>query len=123
LRNRQSTLLTLSVLEQIRDSIKHFQPSESLAKIYAEREALRQEPSFNTSNSNSNSDSNISSISSSSSSSNNSSYSNLKHNDPPIEIDLVISGGGLKNLFMVGSAFILQQEFERHNIHIARAAG
>ncbi|RYH24379.1 hypothetical protein EON65_16790 [archaeon] len=42
---------------------------------------------------------------------------------PAVEIDVVISGGGLKGYFVTGCSHIMKHEFERQNIKIARVAG
>lgn len=42
---------------------------------------------------------------------------------PDIEIDLVMSGGGLKGYFMAGATYILLHELEKQNVRIARVAG
>lgn len=42
---------------------------------------------------------------------------------PPTEIDVVISGGGLKGYFMAGCASILQSELKKYNIQMARISG
>lgn len=42
---------------------------------------------------------------------------------PPVEIDIVISGGGLKGYFMAGCSHILLHELEKQNVKIARVAG
>lgn len=39
------------------------------------------------------------------------------------EIDIVISGGGLKGYFMAGCAYVLMGQLARHKIGIARIAG
>lgn len=43
--------------------------------------------------------------------------------EPITEIDVVISGGGLKAYFMSGACFVLTRELKKKNIRIARAAG
>lgn len=42
---------------------------------------------------------------------------------PQTEIDIVISGGGLKGYFMAGCTSVLCDELSKHNISIARIAG
>lgn len=42
---------------------------------------------------------------------------------PAIEIDIVISGGGLKGYFMTGCSHILKRELQKQNVKIARIAG
>lgn len=42
---------------------------------------------------------------------------------PVAEIDLVISGGGLKGFFMCGAAHVLRKELSKRNIEINRIAG
>lgn len=42
---------------------------------------------------------------------------------PTVEIDLVLSGGGLKGYFVIGCVDILLHEMEKRNIKIARIAG
>jgi len=39
------------------------------------------------------------------------------------EIDIVISGGGLKGYFMAGCVHVLRQELEKQNVKLARVAG
>ena len=41
----------------------------------------------------------------------------------PVEIDIVLSGGGLKGYFMVGASNILMKELDKRGIGIARIAG
>lgn len=43
--------------------------------------------------------------------------------EPAAEIDIVISGGGLKGYFMTGCSHILLHELEKQNVQIARIAG
>jgi hypothetical protein len=43
--------------------------------------------------------------------------------EPPVEIDIVISGGGLKGYFMAGCSHILLSELAKQNVKIARIAG
>jgi predicted acylesterase/phospholipase RssA len=43
--------------------------------------------------------------------------------EPSLEIDVVISGGGLKHFFMVGAAYVLQKHLRKHNVRIARISG
>jgi len=43
--------------------------------------------------------------------------------EPKAEIDIVISGGGLKGYFMTGCSHILQHELRKQNIRIARVSG
>ena len=40
--------------------------------------------------------------------------------EPAAEIDVVISGGGLKHFFMVGAAYVLKKALEKNNVRIAR---
>ncbi len=42
---------------------------------------------------------------------------------PVAEIDLVISGGGMKGYFMTGCASILVHELQKRNVHIRRISG
>jgi hypothetical protein len=41
----------------------------------------------------------------------------------PVEIDLVISGGGIKGYFMTGASHILKHELKKQNIRIRRISG
>lgn len=43
--------------------------------------------------------------------------------DEEIEIDIVLSGGGLKGYFMAGCGFVLKEELAKQNIKIGRVAG
>lgn len=45
------------------------------------------------------------------------------HRPPPVEIDVVVSGGGLKGYFMAGCGHVLLHELEIQNVKIARVAG
>ena len=42
---------------------------------------------------------------------------------PIADIDIVISGGGLKGYFMVGSTYILAKEMKKRRLRVARIAG
>ena len=42
---------------------------------------------------------------------------------PEIEIDVVITGGGMKGYFMAGASYVLLSELEKQNVKIARVAG
>lgn len=42
---------------------------------------------------------------------------------PKVEIDIVVSGGGLKGYFMTGCSHILKHELKKQNISIRRIAG
>lgn len=42
---------------------------------------------------------------------------------PAVEIDIVVSGGGLKGYFMTGCSHILMHELAKQNVKIARIAG
>lgn len=44
-------------------------------------------------------------------------------NTPLAEIDVVISGGGMKGYFMVGCTYILAKELKKNNIMVARCSG
>jgi len=43
--------------------------------------------------------------------------------EPAVEIDVVVSGGGLKGYFMAGCSHILKHELAKQNVKIARIAG
>jgi predicted acylesterase/phospholipase RssA len=43
--------------------------------------------------------------------------------EPQVEIDVVVSGGGLKGYFMTGCSHILMHELEKQNVKIARVSG
>ena len=85
---RQSTILTLSLLEQISCSVSSFKPSSSLAEL-----ALLQKEKYKS------------------------------EANPIAEIDVVISGGGMKGYFMVGAVYILAKEMIKNNVKIARCSG
>ena len=55
------------------------------------------------------------------------SITSMKEDDrnqlPVTEIDVVISGGGLKGYFMAGASSVLLSELNKQNIKIARIAG
>jgi predicted acylesterase/phospholipase RssA len=46
-----------------------------------------------------------------------------KSNKPTAQVDVVISGGGMKGYFVCGCAAVLQRQLQTHNIEIARVAG
>jgi hypothetical protein len=90
---RRSTVLTKSIINKISSSIKVFKPSKSLQMITSR------------------------------------SLQNFVDEDdqqstkPSAEIDLVISGGGLKAYFICGCVAILQSQLNAHNIDIGRVSG
>ena len=43
--------------------------------------------------------------------------------EPQIEIDIVMTGGGLKGYYMAGASYVLLHELEKQNVRIARVAG
>jgi hypothetical protein len=49
--------------------------------------------------------------------------SSLTDKEPRTEIDIVISGGGLKGYFMTGCSAVLKHELKKQNISIRRIAG
>ena len=46
-----------------------------------------------------------------------------QHAQPEIEIDVIITGGGMKGYFMAGASHVLLRELEKQNVKIARVAG
>ena len=47
----------------------------------------------------------------------------LPSSEPAVEIDVVVSGGGLKGYFMAGCSHILLNELKKQNVRIARISG
>lgn len=90
---RASTELTLRLLSEITNSVEVFKPSASL---YA-----------------------LSRLESDS----NSSARDSPSTKAPVEIDLVISGGGLKGYFACGALAVLESHLLNQNIRIARVSG
>lgn len=131
---RHNAMVTLEILDKIRDNIRVFAPSESLAALASESSAAaaaaaavapagpgakrpltRRCKSLATLISMEQADMEEYSLEGISAS---------VHDAPPIaQIDVVISGGGLKGFFACGAARVLQQELDANNITIARFAG
>ena len=97
--SRASTSLTLRLLTEIKESISSFRPSESLAQLTSMKSVLSMHSLSKGYNS----------------------TDNLR--PPKAEIDVVISGGGLKGYFMAGCANILLHELRKNNVRIARISG
>lgn len=97
-RMRPSTYLTIRLLREIRSAISSFRPSQSLAML----SAVKSSQSIL-------------------------SLDDMSHivneTDAKAEIDIVISGGGLKGYFMAGCAEVLLSQLVRHKISIARMSG
>jgi hypothetical protein len=94
--------LCLKLLETIKHSVSTFKPSESLA-------CLQTLQSISNENLQSYFVSETDSV--------------PYKKKPKVEIDLVISGGGLKGYFMTGCSSILKHELRKQNIEIRRIAG
>ena len=93
---RPHVRLTLKLLDEISKSIAVFRPSKSLADLTKRK------------------------------SSKNMFQLDVAYTDaalPAAEIDIVISGGGLKGYFMCGAVSILKHELQRYNVKIARVCG
>ncbi len=93
---RPHVRLTLKLLDEIGKSIAVFRPSKSLADLTKRK------------------------------SSKNMFQIDATHTDqalPAAEIDIVISGGGLKGYFMCGAVSILKHELQRYNVKIGRVSG
>ena len=93
---RPHVRLTLKLLDEIGKSIAVFRPSKSLADLTKRK------------------------------SSKNMFQIDATHTDPALpaaEIDIVISGGGLKGYFMCGAVSILKRELQRYNVKIGRVSG
>ena len=131
---RPNVLLTLDILERIRNSISMFAPSRSLKELIDAYDfkgrrpgmackslvnLLDLEAQYNRKQNNLDSSMPISHASHGS----NSLEQNQDSLPPAAEIDLVISGGGLKAFFACGAADVLKHALYTHNIRIARLAG
>jgi hypothetical protein len=108
--------LCIKLLETIRSSISTFKPSYSLASLKSLDNLL----SFTADNGDDLSFQSGSSV-------DNIVKSTLKRENPTkyhkAEIDIVISGGGLKGYFVTGCSHILKSELRKQNIGIRRVAG
>ena len=51
------------------------------------------------------------------------SLADLSGHGPPEEIDVVVSGGGLKGYFLIGARTVLESQLERRNLRVRRYAG
>lgn len=99
--DRKRNELCERLLDVIKDSVVTFKPSQSLSCLQ----------SIET----------TSSFSSSYVSPSRTNAVNIK--EPVAEIDVVVSGGGLKGYFMTGCSHILMSELTKQNIRISRVAG
>lgn len=94
--------LCLKLLDTIKNDISSFRPSQSLAMLTME--GLRKGSRMSLHNLQSTS-------------------AATPKKEPRAEIDIVVSGGGLKAYYMNGCNHILQHELKKQNIHIARIGG
>jgi hypothetical protein len=101
---RHSTSLTLRLIDEISASVEVFKPSASLHAL----SLASQQESVDLS---------------SPSSSTYIDSPTTAPQKPVAEIDLVVSGGGLKCYFACGALSVLQQHLLNQNIRIARVAG
>jgi hypothetical protein len=108
--------LCIRLLETIRASITTFKPSCSLASL----KSLDNLVSFTDDGVDDLGFSSVTSL-------NNTRKSTLKRETPKkshkAEIDIVVSGGGLKGYFVTGCSHILKSELKKQNIGIRRVAG
>ena len=102
---RHSTSLTLRLIDEISTSVEVFKPSASLYALSLASQQLEDVGLFSPSSS-SYIDSPTTAV-----------------QKPVAEIDLVVSGGGLKCYFACGALSVLQQHLLNQNIRIARVAG
>ena len=107
---RPSIQLTLALLEQISTSIHVFRPSRSLAELTQTEARKKKQYSSRL-------------LYSDGGDINSSSSSSGGDRTSVADIDIVISGGGLKGYFMAGASAILQKELIKNNVKIARVAG
>lgn len=113
--------LCLQLLDVIKDSVASFKPSDSLAQIKT-LESISHEslydyfiPEDDHMPLNDVKPRTYSSAATSNTLS--------KPKKPKVEIDIVVSGGGLKGYFMTGCSHILKHELKKQNISIRRIAG
>lgn len=101
---KERTRLTVRLMKEICESVQIFRPSESLYNL----DQLG-EMSYECTNADSPGDK----------------ENNASGGDDQdcIEIDVVLSGGGLKGYFMSGASFVLLRELKKRNIKIARISG
>jgi hypothetical protein len=95
---RPSTYLTIRLLREIRSAISNFRPSQSLAMLSTVKSYQSVLSLDDTSQLN-------------------------NETEAKAEIDIVISGGGLKGYFMAGCAEVLLSQLMRHKISISRISG
>jgi len=134
---RDSVKLTIKLLDLIGNSIQQFKPSESLAKLNEEPERERErdrerererekdrrgrrglQGKSGRSRRMTSSFADLVSMASDAAAKRNSDSP-----APQAEVDIVISGGGMKGFFMCGAAHIITKELERYNVRIARISG
>jgi hypothetical protein len=82
------------LLDEIVDNVHSFKPSKSLELLSLMRE-LDDEPNSDV----------------------------IKELDTDKEVDIVISGGGLKGYFVTGCSYILKKEFQKRGMRIGRVSG
>jgi hypothetical protein len=99
-KTRQSSIITQKLLEEVSSSVSSFKPSNSLAELASVRYTEL------VANSNSHDKGN-----------------KVVPVKPIAEIDVVISGGGMKGYFMVGCTYILAKELKKNNVIVARCSG
>eukprot|EP00605_Chrysophyceae_sp_TOSAG23-4_P002887 GSChrysophyteH1.ASY1.ANO1.3182.1 assembled CDS len=90
---KDRTSLCLSLLDQISRSVQVFRPSESLYNLHQMHNDYDDATRV------------------------------VGPTDEDVEIDVVLSGGGLKGYFMAGASYVLRKELRKRNIKIARVAG
>lgn len=121
---RQSSNLTVSIIQQIKNSISNFKPSRSLAQIVKPTSNYRSQMfSLIDQDEYDNVFVNDQHYRSSTSLNCHSSPGSRDITAARVEIDLVISGGGLKGYYMTGCAGVLLKQLEQNHIRIARIAG
>ena len=100
---RQSTYLTIRLLNEIKLSIRSFQPSKSLQVLTSLQSTISLDDSMT----------NLLTMDT----------QQPKQKKPTAEIDIVISGGGLKGYFMAGCSSILLSELKKNRVNISRISG
>jgi len=116
---KERTALTVKLMEQISESVQIFRPSESLYNL---DQIVDLSEDYNDDN-NGYSGGNGNTTNTTSSGSNTGTPPSPEEDDQGIEIDVVLSGGGLKGYFMCGAGYILLKELKKKNIKINRIGG
>ena len=110
---KERTDLLCKLLDGVCDSVLTFKPSKSLSNLKAHQS---EEGLYLDENEELIENRNTKSASSDS-------LMNQMEEEKDVEIDIVLSGGGLKGYFVNGAAYVLMKELKKRKIKIARVSG